>query len=74
MSEILKDYVSTQIAADMLGIRLDSVIHLLASGRLKGEKIGRSWLVFKPSIEEYYRTKAPSGQPATGTPKLAATK
>ena len=74
MSDSLSDYVTTKEAAALLGIRVDSVIHLLAADRLRGKKIGNTWLVYKPSIEEYYRTKAASGQPATGTPKLAAVK
>lgn len=74
MSEILKDYVTTRVAADLLGIRIESVIRLVKDGRLNGTQIGKSWMVYKPSIEEYYRTKAPSGHPATGKPKLAAAK
>ncbi|MDL1895574.1 helix-turn-helix domain-containing protein [Anaerolineae bacterium CFX7] len=74
MSEIFKDYITTREAADLLGIRIESVIRLVKDGRLKGEQIGKSWMVFKPSIEIYYRTKARSGHPATGIPKLAAQK
>ena len=72
MSELLKDYCTTTEAAALLGIKVNSVNHLIASGKLIAQQVGRTWLVFKPSIEEYYRTKAASGQPATGTPKLAA--
>ena len=72
MSEILKDYCTTTEAADMLGIRVDSVIHLIANGKLKGQQVGRTWLVRKSDVEEYYRSKAPSGKPASRTPKLAA--
>lgn len=71
MTKLLENYCTTKEAADLLGIRLISVINLIKAGRLKGEKVGNSWLVFKPSIEEYYNNKAPSGHPATGTPKLA---
>jgi excisionase family DNA binding protein len=73
MSDSLSDYVTTKEAAELLGIRPDSVQHLLTSGRLKGFQVGREWLVFKPSIEEYYRTKAASGKPTSRTPKIAAT-
>ena len=72
MSEILKDYCDTRTAADLLGIRIESVIRLIKEERLNGVQIGKSWMVYKPSIEEYYRTKAASGHPAAGTPKLAA--
>lgn len=72
MSEILKDYITTRQAADLLGIRVDSVHHLIMEGRLDGSmKIGNSWLVPKSSIEQYYRTKAPSGQKAKHPPKIA---
>jgi len=72
MSEILKDYCTTREAADLLGIQVNTVNHLIARGKLEAQQVGRTWLVFKPSIEEYYRSKAPSGQPGSGKPKLAA--
>ena len=72
MSEILKDYCTTTEAAELLGIQVNSVNHLIARGKLEAQQVGRTWLVRKSSVEEYFRTKAPSGQPATGTPKLAA--
>ncbi len=73
VSEILKDYCTTTEAAALLGIRVDSVIHLIAEGRLEGSmKVGNSWLVYKPSIEEYFHKKKPSGQKSSRPPKLAA--
>ncbi len=72
MSEILKDYITTRQAADLLGIRIESVIQLCNDKRLDSEKVGNSWIIRKSSVEEYYRSKAPSGHPASGTPKLAA--
>lgn len=73
VSEIFKDYCTTAEAAALLGIRANSVNHLIARGKLLGKQVGRTWLVYKPSIEEYYRTKATSGRHATNPPKLAAT-
>ncbi|MCG3140694.1 MAG: hypothetical protein HDKAJFGB_01810 [Anaerolineae bacterium] len=70
MSEIFKDFCTTAEAADLLGIRTNSVNHLIARGKLKGQQVGRTWLVFKPSIEAYYRSKAASGQPARRKPKI----
>ncbi len=72
MSEILKDYCTTTEAAELLGIRVESVIRLIKEGRLNGDQIGKSWMVYKPSIEEYFYKKKPSGHPASGKPKLAA--
>ncbi len=62
-SQDLSDYVTTQAAADLLGVITTSVNHLLASGRLKGIKLGRDWLVFRPSIEAYLETKSTKGRP-----------
>lgn len=73
MSEILKDYCTTTEAAELLGVQVNSVINLIKLGRIKGEKVGNSWLVRRASIEEYYRKKRPSGRHATNTPKLTAT-
>ena len=70
MSDSLSDYVTTKQAAELLGIRHDSVHHLLLAGRLPGKKIGSTWLVSKPSIEEYFLTKSPGEQPPGGKPKL----
>lgn len=72
MSDSLKDYVTTREAAEMLGIRIESVIQLCNDRRLDSEKVGNSWIIRKDSVEEYYRTKARSGHPTTNKPKLAA--
>ena len=70
MSDSLSDFVTTKQAAELLGIRPDSVQHLLTNKRLKGFQVGREWLVFKPSIEDYYRSKAASGKPSSRVPKI----
>lgn len=70
MSKDLTQYVTTKQAAERLGLLQTSITHLLYSNRLRGIKIGNSWLVHIPSIEKYLKTKAPGGRPPSGTPQL----
>ncbi|MGB8645617.1 MAG: helix-turn-helix domain-containing protein [Anaerolineae bacterium] len=70
MSTDLSQYVTTKQAAEMMGVDDSSVRHLLIGGRLRGQKIGSEWLVYKPSIERYEQTKSAGGRPRSGKPKV----
>lgn len=71
MSGDLAQYVTTKQAADMLGVIPTQINRLLLDGKLKGFKPGHDWLVYKPSVEEYFRTKSAKGKPPSKKPKLA---
>ena len=70
MSDALSDYIPAQEAADLLGVASGHVRHLLIDGKLKGKKMGNGWIVFKPSLEEYERTKSAAGRPRSGEPQI----
>lgn len=74
LSRDLAQYVTTKQAAEMLGVAAEHINHLIYSGRVRAMKMGRDWLVFRPSVEQYYRTKSPKGKPTSRPPKLARQK
>lgn len=49
-------YVSTDEAADMLGVTRATVVTWLTEGRLNGRKPGRKWQVSLASVKEGGRT------------------
>ncbi len=72
MSDTLSDFISTREAADRLGVVTDHINHLLAAGKLHGKQIGRAWLVYIPSLEQYIKTKTPGkGRPPSRKPQPA---
>ena len=57
-----EEWITTNEAAEILGIALNSVGNLLRRGKLKGKKFGRFWMVSKASVAEYaasYRKPGP---------------
>lgn len=70
MGSDLNQFVTTSEAAELLGVLTSSVDHLLYSGRIKGKKIGRDWLVYRPSLETYLDSKSNSGRPSLKPRKL----
>ena len=70
MTTDLTKYVTTRQAAEMLGVETDHINHLLIAKKLRGVKLGYSWLVFVPSVEKYAETKSNRGRPRSRTPKL----
>ena len=57
-------FLSTDEAAAMLHVRRGWITQLLKSGRLKGQKVGRDWVVSQASLEAYQPSKA--GRPRSG--------
>ncbi|HOY51436.1 MAG TPA: helix-turn-helix domain-containing protein [Prolixibacteraceae bacterium] len=49
----LRDFITPEEAARMLGFHVEHVRRLLREGDLKGEKIGKAWLVLRKSVEDY---------------------
>lgn len=70
MSKDLTQYVTTRRAAELLGVDRTHVNRLLIEKRIKGIKPGHDWLVYLPSLEKYFNTKAASGKPSSRPPKL----
>ncbi len=49
----LTEYIETSEAAKELNYHVEHVRRMMREGRLKGIKIGRTWLVQKKSLEEF---------------------
>lgn len=49
----IADYMSTEEAAKILGLHIETVRLFLRYKKLEGLKVGRSWLVSKASVNVY---------------------
>lgn len=70
MSDNLSDYLTTTQTAVLLGVNRHHINRLLIGGKLKGQKVGNNWMVYRPGIEEYERTKSSAGRPRSGDPQI----
>ena len=57
----LNDYISTKEASEKYGLSDGQIRHLLISGRIRGRKIARNWLVEPFSIEVYLANRPKRG-------------
>jgi hypothetical protein len=55
--------LSTAEASAISGYRQDSLLRLLRSGRIEGERSGRSWVIYEDSLLAYRQRKHPKGKP-----------
>jgi excisionase family DNA binding protein len=47
------DIMTTVQAAEFLGIAPASVARLIRRGQLKGKRFGKSWMVYRSSVEDF---------------------
>jgi len=47
------DWITTDEAAEIIGVSSHQVRHLLRSDTLRGKRFGRSWMVERRSAEAY---------------------
>jgi excisionase family DNA binding protein len=59
--DIVKDPVTSQQAAVMLDVSLSAVQKALQKNRLRGEQIGRDWLIEREEVERYLRERKMTG-------------
>jgi excisionase family DNA binding protein len=45
--------ISTELAAEISGFSQGHIRHLLRTGEMKGEKLGRDWFTTKEAVREY---------------------
>lgn len=65
--KITGEYLTPQEAAKELQLTADTVRRYcndLENPKLKGEKIGRDWLISRKEVERYRRERRGRGQPA----------
>lgn len=54
----LLEYITTEEAAKKLEYHVEHVRRMLREGDLRGEKVGRTWLVLRQSVRDYiHRTE-----------------
>ena len=54
-------YLTSAQAAAILGFSHDNVRKLLQKGALKGEKIGRNWIITPEELKKVKRQRQPKG-------------
>lgn len=52
----IADYMTTEEAAEKLGFHVISIRRLVRDGKLKGVKVGPTWLVSRKSVDEYLKS------------------
>jgi excisionase family DNA binding protein len=62
------EMISTAEAAEILGLHRTSVTRLVKQGKLDGERVGRSWIVYKQSAMDYLKRfgELPKNSPKRG--------
>ncbi len=55
--------LSTSEAHERYGYAKDTLLRLLRSGHIEGEKSGRTWLIYEDSLLAYRQRKHPKGKP-----------
>jgi excisionase family DNA binding protein len=56
-------YYTTAEAADLLGVKTDTVKMYCNTNRIKGEKVGHIWMVAESEIERYKQAESSLGRP-----------
>lgn len=51
----LADYIPTEEAAQKLGYHVIYIRRMLREGKLKGIKVGPTWLVSRASVDDYQK-------------------
>ncbi len=57
MTEIQKQYYSVKELADLLGTSRVTVFKKIKNGQIKGEKVGRNYIIKKEDIKDFLTTK-----------------
>lgn len=49
----LPDWINTATGAELTGYTVQHIMKLARTGKVTGKRVGRDWLVHKPSLLEY---------------------
>lgn len=55
--DAISKFISTQQAADRLGVKRWQAHHLAKTGKLEAVHIGGTWLIYAPSVDAYIRAR-----------------
>ncbi len=70
MEVMLEDLCTTSQAAEILGVTQDHVLNLIYSKKIPAVQLDNTWIVHKPSLQDYLKNKSRRGKPPSGKPKL----
>jgi excisionase family DNA binding protein len=59
-----QEWITTEEAAQIVGVTPHQIRHLLREGVLRGRKFARSWMVERASAEKYAATERKPGPKA----------
>lgn len=65
----MPDYVSTKEAAEVLGYHVEHVREMARRGKLRADKKGRAWWIYRKAVEAYKREV--ERKPKRGRPTAA---
>jgi excisionase family DNA binding protein len=57
----IMDYITTEQAAEILGISRIRVLAFINDGRLKAERAGRAWLILKSDLDDFAKQPRTQG-------------
>ncbi len=70
MRDFERNVISSQAAADLLGISQSRLAHLIQEGRFVAKRLGHDYAVYRPSCARYLRSRSGKGRPPKGKPKI----
>ena len=63
----LGDYAAVSQAAEIRGVSRQAILELITRGRLRAERVGRSWLIPKSALRNF--RKLPPGRRRGANPR-----
>ncbi len=70
MRDFERNVISSQEAADLLGISQSRLTHLILEKRIKAKRLGHDYAVYRPSCARYLRSRSGKGRPTKGKPRI----
>jgi excisionase family DNA binding protein len=70
MEKMLENLLTAQEAAELLGTNDSRIRQLIRDKRISAVKKGKEWIVYKPSLAKYVKTKSRKGRPSSNKPSL----
>lgn len=66
MKLMMEDLLTAQEAAELLGTNDSRVRQLIRAKRIPAVKKGREWIIHRPSLAKYLKSKSRRGRPPSG--------
>jgi excisionase family DNA binding protein len=59
-----EELLTTQEAADMLGVSARRIRQAIAEGQLKAAKVGPQWIISEKAVKDFDKKRRPVGRPS----------